>query len=305
MSLRPIPTAVRPYQFPRVERATLANGLNVQVVPMHRLPIVTVLALVNVGASADARGQEGLAALTARTLDEGTAALDGAALTERFEALGASFEASADWDSTVARVTVTPRHLDEAVSLFAEVLRTPLFPAADVEREREERIDALAQALAEPRGLADMRFTGLLYAGARYGRPAGGSARSVATLSAEQLRAFHAAHYGPRTTTLIVVGDITLDAAMRLAEAKFGDWQSVANHLEHPRQCKRDHLHKLIRFAGRLPLGEPRGQKQVNLLVGEPGGGKNACQRHHLFGGASRLLEQLALGASNRLFVGL
>jgi predicted Zn-dependent peptidase len=231
VSLRPIPTAVRPYQFPRVERATLANGLNVKVVPMHRLPIVTVLALVNVGPRADARGQEGLAALTARTLDEGTAALDGAALTERFEALGASFEASADWDSTVARVTVTPRHLDEAVSLFAEVLRTPLFPAADVEREREERIDALAQALAEPRGLADMRFTGLLYAGARYGRPAGGNAQSVATLSAEQLRAFHAAHYGPRTTTLIVVGDITLDAAMRLAEAKFGDWQSDATHV--------------------------------------------------------------------------
>ncbi len=230
MSQRPIPTAVRPYQFPAVERATLANGLEVQVVPMHRLPIVTVMALVNAGASADGSGHEGLASLTARTLDEGTATLDGAALTERFEALGTSFEASADWDSTVARVTVTPNRLDEAVSLFAEVLRKPLFPATDVEREREERIDALAQALAEPRGLADMRFTGLLYAGARYGRPAGGNARSVATLTAEQLRAFHAAHYGPRTTTLIVVGDITLDAAMRLAESKFGDWQSDAKH---------------------------------------------------------------------------
>jgi predicted Zn-dependent peptidase len=220
---------VRPYQFPAIERATLANGLQVMVVPMHRLPIVTVLALVDVGASADPRGQEGLAAMTARTLDEGTGALDGAALTERFEALGTSFEASADWDSTVARVTVTPSRLDEAVSLFAQVLRAPLFPAVDVDRKREERIDDLAQALAEPRGLADMRFTGLLYSGARYGRPAAGNARSVEALRAEQLRAFHAATYGPRTTTLIIVGDIGLDAALKLAEAKFGDWHATAS----------------------------------------------------------------------------
>lgn len=228
MSQRPAPTAVRPYQFPAIERASLSNGLEVMVVPMHRLPIVTVMALIDAGASADPRGAEGLAALTARTLDEGTASLDGAALTERFEALGTSFEASADWDSTVARVTVTPTRLDEAVSLFAEVLRAPMFPSADVARKREERIDDLAQALAEPRGLADMRFTGLLYAGARYGVPAGGNARSVAAVGEAQLRAFHADHYGPRTTTLIVVGDITLDAALNLAQAKFGDWSSTA-----------------------------------------------------------------------------
>lgn len=228
MTTRPTPAAVRPYQFPDVERAVLANGLRVLVAPMRRLPIVTVLALVDAGACADPEGQEGLAALTARTLDEGSGGLDGAALTERFEALGTSFEASADWDSTVARVTVTPERLDAAVSLFAEVLRAPSFPEADVTRKRDERLDDLAQALAEPRGLADMRFTGLLYAGARYGRPAGGNAASVARLDAGTVRGFHAAQYRPERTTLIVVGDISIDAAMRLATEKFGDWSGAA-----------------------------------------------------------------------------
>lgn len=228
MSSRPQPTALRPYQFPAVERAALSNGMQVLVVPMHRLPIVTVMALVDAGASADPEGQEGLAALTAHTLDEGTGSLDGAALTDRFEALGTSFEASVDWDSTVARVTVAPARLDEAVSLFAEVLRAPLFPATELERKREERIEDLAQALAEPRGLADLRFTGLLYGRARYGRPAGGTAQSVAAVDAAQVQAFHAAHYGPASTTLIVVGDLTQTAALRLLEATFGDWRSAA-----------------------------------------------------------------------------
>lgn len=228
MSLRPAPTAVRPYQFPTIERGALANGLRVLVAPMRRLPIVTVLALVDAGACADPEGAEGLAALTARTLSEGSGALDGTALTERFEALGTSFEASADWDSTVARVTVTPDRLDAAVALFADVLRAPSFPERDVERKRDERLDDLAQALAEPRGLADMRFSGLLYAGARYGRPAGGNAASVARLDAAAVRAFHAAQYRPERCTIIVVGDISVDDAIALVTAKFGDWKGAA-----------------------------------------------------------------------------
>ncbi|MBX3134432.1 MAG: insulinase family protein [Gemmatimonadaceae bacterium] len=225
---RPVPAAVRPYQFPEVHHATLPNGLRLVVAPMHRLPIVTALALVDVGAASDPADRDGLVALTARTLDEGTGALDGAELTARFEGMGTAFEAGADWDSTLARVTVTPARLDAAFALFADVLRAPSFPDEDVDRKREERLEDLAQQVAEPRGLADMRFTSALYGGARYGSPAGGSPRSVGGLGATDVRACHARHYGPATTTLILVGDISVDVALRLAEARFGDWRTEA-----------------------------------------------------------------------------
>jgi zinc protease len=224
---RPTASAVRPYQFPAVHRTTLANGLRLVVARMPRLPIVTALALVDVGAAGDPQGAEGLAALMARTLDEGTGGLDGAALTDRFESLGTSFEAAADWDSVVARLTVSPSRLETAFALFAQVLRAPSFPVADVARTRDERLDDLAQLLAEPRGLADMRFSGFLYGpGARYGRPAGGTASSVALFDAAAVRAFHARHVGPSTTTLIFVGDVTPEDAERTARIHFGDWRA-------------------------------------------------------------------------------
>lgn len=226
--MRPAPAAVRPYQFPDVHEATLANGIRLLVAPMPRLPIVTALALVDAGATGDPAGREGLAALTARALAEGCGALDGAAIADRFEGLGTSFDASADWDSTVARITVTPARLEAAFALFAELLQAPSFPELDVERKREERLDDLTQLLAEPRGLADTRFAGTLFAGTRYGRPAGGSAGSVAALDANALRQWHRAHYGPATTTLLLVGDITGDAAQVLAERHFGGWRSQA-----------------------------------------------------------------------------
>lgn len=224
---RPAASAVRPYHFPAVHRLTMANGLRLVVARMPRLPIVTALALVDVGAAGDPRGAEGLAALMARTLDEGTGELDGAALTDRFESLGTSFEAAADWDSVVARLTVSPSRLETAFALFAQVLRAPSFPVADVARTRDERLDDLAQLLAEPRGLADMRFSGFLYGrGARYGRPSGGAASSVAAFDAAAVRAFHARHVGPGTTTLIFVGDVTPDEAERVVRRHFEDWKA-------------------------------------------------------------------------------
>jgi zinc protease len=226
-SKRPAPGPPRPYEFPEVHRDRLANGVRVLVAPMRRLPLVTVLALVDAGASADPFGQEGVASLTARALGEGTAGLDGAGVAERLERLGTSFEASADWDSAVARITVTPDRLDAAFGLFAELVRAPTFPEADVARLRDERLADLQLELAEPRGLADRRFAGSLYTPtSRYARPAGGADRTVGRLDAAATRAFHARHFGPASTTLIFVGSISPEEARAQAEARFGAWKA-------------------------------------------------------------------------------
>jgi len=222
---RPAPGVVRSYEFPVVHRHALANGLRLVVAPMPRLPLVSVLALVDAGAATEAAGLEGIATLTARALSEGAAGMDGATLTARFEALGTVFEGSADWDSSVARVTVTRSRLDAAFPLFAEVLRGATFPEADVARKRDERLVELQQQLAEPRGLADERFSGFLYSATdRYARDLAGTARSIARMNAAALRGFHAAHYGPRATTLFFVGDVTPEEASALAEREFGRW---------------------------------------------------------------------------------
>ena len=225
---RPTPGPVRRYDFPTVHRATLANGVLIVVAPMPRLPLVTVLALVDAGAARESAGQDGVASLTARTLTEGTGELNGAALTDRLERLGTTLDGYADWDSSVARFTVTTSRLDGAFALFAEVLRAPSFPAPDVERRRDERLADIEQQLAEPRGLADLRFTGFLYSAAsRYSRSTGGTACTAGRLDSGAVRAYHRDHYLPAATTLIFVGDVTVARAVALAEARFGSWSGA------------------------------------------------------------------------------
>jgi hypothetical protein len=56
---RPLPVRPRAYHFPAFERRTLANGLRLVVAPVPKLPVVTVLALVDAGAVCDPRGRRG------------------------------------------------------------------------------------------------------------------------------------------------------------------------------------------------------------------------------------------------------
>jgi zinc protease len=222
---RPGPASPRPYHFPRFERRRLENGLQLVVAPVTKLPLTTVIAIVEAGATAEPPGKDGVAALTARLLPEGAAGMDGAALADRFERIGASIDAQADWDVAVVSLTALTAQLPEALGLVRDLLRTPEFPAREVARLKEERLADLLQQRAEPRGLADEQFARALYEPtARYAFPAEGGATSVRALTRDDVRAFYAARYRPAATTLVFAGDVTMAQATALATELFGDW---------------------------------------------------------------------------------
>lgn len=224
-AMRPAAGVPRPYEFPHATRFTLSNGLRVVVAPVHRLPLVSVSAVIDAGADGDADGREGLAMLAAAALAEGTVERDGPALADAFERLGTSLESGADWDEASAGFTVTPSRFDDAFALMAEVLMTPRFAEADVERLKAERLAELLQQRVEPRGLADERFARAVYAStSRYARPAGGTPKTVRALDASQVSVWHASRYAAATTTIIVAGDVSVEQVRAVVERRLGAW---------------------------------------------------------------------------------
>jgi zinc protease len=222
---RPAPAAPRDYHFPHFERATLDNGMRIVVAPVSKLPIVTVLAVVEAGATVEPAGKDGVAALTARLLLEGAAGMDGAALADRFERIGASVEAHADWDVAAVSLTALSAQLPEALSLVRDMLRAPEFPEREVKRLKEERLAELLQQRAEPRGLADEQFARAVYEpAARYAAPDGGDPASVRALTRADVQAFYASRFQPGGITLIFAGDVTMTQARVMTETMFGDW---------------------------------------------------------------------------------
>lgn len=222
---RPQPGPPRPYHFPRFERRQLSNGAQLVVAPVAKLPIVTVLGLLDAGAAADPSGREGVAQLTTRLLLEGTAQRDGEALTNAFERLGAAADAYADWDAAVLHLTALVDRLPAAMRLFGEVLREPAFQERELERLKAERLSDLLQLRADPGGLAHHAMQRAFYASSsRYARPEGGTEQSVAAIGRADVVAFYQARYRPAGLTLVVAGAIGIDEAARLAEDTLGGW---------------------------------------------------------------------------------
>jgi zinc protease len=223
---RPSAGPPREYHFPHFERRHLGNGVELVIAPVTKLPLATVAVLVDAGAVCDPAGREGTAQLTAKLLLEGTQRSDGAELIERFESLGASVDAAADWDAAAVTMTALSEHLPQAFELLGEVIRTPAFRVREVERLKAERSAELLQLRAEPRGLADELFSRFVYvASSRYARPEGGDENSVVAIEREHILSFYESRFVPGATTVIVSGDITADRAEELTRRALGDWK--------------------------------------------------------------------------------
>ena len=145
----------------------------------------------------------------ARALTEGTERYDAIALVEASERLGASLHAEAGWDALSVGVDVPAARLAPALELAAEVLLQPTFPEPEVERLRDERLNDLLQAKADPRRRVEEAFVGTIYAGASpYHRPSGGTRETVEGLTAADLRRAYGRSLDPARATLVVGGDL-------------------------------------------------------------------------------------------------
>lgn len=237
---RPGAGTPRPYHFPHFETRILANGLRIVVAPIHAYPVVTILAVVEAGATRDPYNIEGVAQLATRALNEGTASMNALELAQRLEMLGSTLDTGADWDSAIVQLTALATRVEDGFTVLAEVLREPSFPEHELHRMRGERMSDLAQLRTEPRGLADVFFSRLLYVpSSRFARLAGGDENSIQRVTRERIVAYHDAYYRPNATALMIAGDITVDEAVRHASRCFGAWTGTAPDVTEPVDAQR------------------------------------------------------------------
>ena len=230
---RPHPGAPRPYEFPSVVTKRLSNGLTVLIADLPGRPLVSASVVVRGGASEEPAADAGSTVLAARALSEGTEAYDAIQLVEATERLGASLHADAGWDALSISVDVPADRLSPALGLVAEVLLHPTFPASEVERLRDERLNDLLQAQADPRRRAEQAFVATIYAPASpYHRPSGGNRDTVDRLTPEILRRAYERVLDPRRATLVVAGDLGGQQVLPLAERLFGAWTGPVGRVD-------------------------------------------------------------------------
>ncbi|MBA3321698.1 MAG: insulinase family protein [Pyrinomonadaceae bacterium] len=221
----PPPAAPRSPRIPKPVEKTLANGLRVIVIERQNVPLVAASLVVKNGGEVDPKQLAGLADMTASLLTKGTEKRTAPMIAEAVEALGGSIESGARWDASTATVGVMSSRFAPALEILAEVVRQPTFKEEEIERLRAQYLDDLTVALGQPGTIARFVAQRVVFGDAPYGHPLSGTPESIAAIRRDDITRMHQSYYRPDNAMLVIGGDITAEAAFKLAETNFGDWK--------------------------------------------------------------------------------
>lgn len=219
----PPPTEPRPVQFPDLQKFTTKNGMDVYVVENHEVPIISAQLVVRAGTMDD----EQLAQLTAQMLGEGTKTRSKAKIDEEIEFVGGSLGAGAGTHDTSVFTQVLKKDLKLALTLMADEVMNPAFPADALTKLKDKAKTALKASKSDPDQLADKLFGMAAYPeGHPYGRPLPTDAQ-IDAVSLDALKKFHSDFYRSNNSYLILSGDITPAEATPLVEPIFAKWKPI------------------------------------------------------------------------------
>jgi zinc protease len=221
----PRPLAAKSVKFPPYEMRTLPNGLRVVIVQHHEQPSVTVRLLIRAGASSDPKDKPGVATLAAALLDQGTTTRSASQIADQIDYVGGALATGAGTDLSFINTVVMKDSFDLALNLLSDITRNPAFSPEELDRQREQMLSGLKVSYEDPDYVAEAVVDRLIFGFHPYGRPANGTPASVASITRDDLLAFHRTYFAPNNCILAVVGDLTTEEAIAGVTRVFGEWQ--------------------------------------------------------------------------------
>ena len=208
-----------PFRLP-IQRVA-ANGLTAWLVEDHSVPVVSLSWSWSGGAALDAPGREGTASLATALLTEGAGDMPAAAFTDALRDAGIGLSLGAGRDDVDGGFRCLIDALPEAERLARLAMTAPRLDQSAVERLRARAIAGARQALETPRGQAGRAFWAAAYPTHTAGRPSGGTAESLAAISAEDLRGLLGQQLRREGLTIAAAGAIKPEALAALMDRLF------------------------------------------------------------------------------------
>jgi zinc protease len=207
----------------RVTHFTLANGLEVVVVPDHRAPVVTHMIWYKVGAADELAGKSGLAHFLEHLMFKGTAQNPGNSFSQEVAAIGGQENAFTSSDYTGFFQRVPREHLKQMMAFEADRI-TGLVLTDDVVRPElnvvlEEQNMRVAN---NPNSRLAEQMDAALYLNHPYGRPTIGWRPEIESLDRNDALAFYRRFYTPNNAVVVIAGDVTSEEVKADAEETYG-----------------------------------------------------------------------------------
>ncbi|SOD96108.1 M16 family metallopeptidase [Caenispirillum bisanense] len=202
---------------------TLDNGLQVVVIPDHRVPVVTQMVWYKVGAADEPPGKSGIAHLFEHLMFKGTDEIPPGEFSKIVARNGGTDNAFTASDYTAYFQNIAADRLDLVMRMEADRMADLTLDEKTVLTERdvvlEERLSRVAN---EPAALLGERVDLALWTVHPYRNPVIGWEHELRELTRDDAVAFYRQWYAPNNAILVVAGDATVEQVRTLAEETYG-----------------------------------------------------------------------------------
>jgi zinc protease len=207
-------------------RTVLDNGIVVLAQENRSTPAVALNATFYTGSVDDPPGLPGVAYLTRRTLDRGTARRSAGDIAGTLDDCGVSLRIAVSRHTFTISCVCLTEDFHEILALLADVARNPVFADAEIEKRRVEAVTSVRQDQDDPSRVATDVLLEMLYGGRHpYGRPMKGTVESLEAIQRVHLVGYHARHIIPSALSLAVTGDVPAAGVLEHAARVLADWR--------------------------------------------------------------------------------
>ena len=299
-----------PRMAPNAVEFTLANGMQVVVIPDHRAPVVTHMVWYRVGASDETTGQSGIAHFLEHLMFKGTEAHPGEEFRNRVAAIGGDENAFTSADYTAYFQRVAKENLAEMMAFEADRMINLVLTDAVVATERDvvlnERRDRVDK---NPDAILNEGLLRILYMNHPYGRPIIGWNHEILALDRETALDFYRRYYTPNNAVLVVAGDVTPEEVRRLAEETYGKISARPEAVRAPRPTEPPAIGQRTIIVRDEKVREPQVQRVFivpSTVTAEPGEAEALSLLAEILGGGatSRFYDEMVRGEGAATYAG-
>ena len=250
---------------PDISHFTLANGLEVVVVPDRRTPVVTHMVWYKVGSADEPLGKSGIAHFLEHLMFKGTEKNPAGLFSKTVATLGGQENAFTSVDYTGYFQRIAREHLEKVMAFEADRMTGLVLTEANVPPERDVVLEEYNSRVANsPEARLGEQVSAALYLNHPYGRPIIGWRQEIEALNREDALAFYRRFYTPNNAVLVIAGDVSAEEVRALADKTYAKVPKVAE------------------IAPRARPQEPTPVAMRQVTLADPRVGQPSLQRSYL-----------------------
>ena len=237
------------------QHQALPNGVRIATEALPGVETVSISVAIAVGARYEAAQEGGLSHLLEHMAYKGTSKLSAQDIAEKFDDMGAAFNAYTSLEHTVYYARVLKEYAAPTLDLLADILNDSQMDAAELDRERQVVLQEIAMHEDQPEDVVFDHFHTLAFPDHPLGRSILGPPEQVEKYSRDEVLGYMKRHYVGPATVVTAAGAVDHktfadQAAARFSnfsEAPASDYQRATMHGgEHHARKNLEQLHLML-----------------------------------------------------------